>query len=421
MQTEPKTSNVKPKKNCRLCGLTSREALFSLGSTPLANEFVPASQKDNPQELFPLDVVQCKGCGHVQLAHVVNPERLFRNYVYVSGTSPKFVDHFRRYAEAMLALTGMKPGSTVLEIGSNDGTLLRFFKDADMDVLGIDPAENIAAETTQRGIPTRAEFFTSALARQWALGGKRAALVVANNVYAHADDLEDIALGVRTVLEPNGLFVFEVSYLLDVFEQRLFDTIYHEHVSYHSLKPLVPFFRRLGMEVVDAVRVETHGGSLRVIVKKIEGRDPIAPGVSALIELEERCGLYRKESYDRYVAGLQELKRKLHGILAELKGAGKKIAGFGAPAKTTTLMYYFGIDASHVDYIVDDSPLKQGLFSPGHHIPVVASDALGKPGTRPDAVLIFAWNFADAIMAKHKAFHEAGGRFIVPIPEVQLI
>src|SRR3989338_4399294 len=283
---------MRRRSDCRLCGSHKLQPLFSLGATPLANEFVSAGDRGKPQERFPLDVHQCVDCGHVQLLDVVDPELLFRHYVYVSATSPVFVDHFRRYAEAMLRYTAMPTGSRVVEIGSNDGTLLRFFKDAGMQVLGIDPARRIAEEATKSGIETLPEFFDLALTRQLRSQGKGAALVTANNVFAHADDLHAIVEGVAHLLAPDGLFVFEVSYLLDVFEKTLFDTIYHEHLSYHTVKPLVGFFQRRGMELVDAVRVDSHGGSLRGIVKRRGGRWPVQPSVDRLISEEARLGLH---------------------------------------------------------------------------------------------------------------------------------
>src|SRR3989338_7586811 len=291
---------MRKRSDCRLCGSRNLKQLFSLGATPLANDFVGAADLGKPQERFPLDVHLCGDCGHVQLLDIVDPELLFRNYVYVSATSPVFVEHFRRYAEAMLKYTGMPKGSLVVEIGSNDGTLLRFFKDAGMQVLGIDPARRIAEEATKSGIETLPEFFDLALTRQLRSQGKGAALVTANNVFAHADDLHAIVEGVAHLLAPDGLFVFEVSYLLDVFEKTLFDMIYHEHLSYHTVKPLAGLFARHGMELIDAVRVDSHGGSLRGIAEREGGRWPVQPSVRDLISLEARLGLHGAEAYRKF-------------------------------------------------------------------------------------------------------------------------
>ncbi len=413
--------DVQERKTCRLCGSTALELRFSLGSTPPANEFLTKEEIGKSQEVFPLDVVQCASCGHIALKHVVNPERLFRNYVYVSGTSPTFVEHFRQYAATVIERMQLKAPARVVEIGSNDGTLLRFFKEAGFEVLGIDPARAIAEAATSKGIRTLPEFFDQTLAERLIREEGEAAVVVANNVYAHADDLEGIARGIRQMLSKEGLFVFEVSYWVDVIEQRLFDTIYHEHVSYHSLKPLLAFFDRLEMEVIDVERVKTHGGSIRVYVQKRGGGRAVSESVQKLVRYEEAMELYGVACYERYVEKLQNLKRELHQVLRGRQKAGKRIVGFGAPAKTTTLMSYFGLDRSLIDYLIDDSPLKQGLYSPGFHLPVVSSDCMKSASNRPDTVLIFAWNFADSIIQKHEGFLKEGGEFVVPIPEVRVV
>jgi SAM-dependent methyltransferase len=412
---------MRTRTDCRLCGSRRLTRVFSLAPTPPANEFVGEAQRGRPQERFPLDVHLCTTCGHVQLLDIVDPERLFRNYVYVSATSPVFVDHFRRYAEALLALTGMPKGSRVVEIGSNDGTLLRFFQEAGMRVLGIDPARRIAEEATKGGIETLPEFFDRSLATRLRAKGWEAALILANNVFAHADDLHTIAEGVAHLLAPEGLFVFEVSYLLDVFEKTLFDTIYHEHLSYHTVKPLVGFFERHGLELVDVLRVDSHGGSLRGLVKRRGARRPRQSTVDTLMAEEAGLGLHGPEAYQRFFARIEERKRELAALLTGLKAEGKRIAGFGAPAKATTLMFHFGLGPGTLEYVIDESPLKQGLYTPGHHIPVVPPASLYDPARRPDYALILAWNFAESIIKKHQAFREAGGRFIVPLPVVQVI
>ena len=393
---------------------------MSLGATPLANEFVSEAFRGKSQERFPLDVHICNGCGHVQLLDVVDPEVLFRHYVYVSSTSPVFVDHFHRYAEAMLAFTGMRAGSQVIEIGSNDGVLLRFFKEAGMRVLGIDPARQIAAEATRAGIETLPEFFDLSLATRLRAQGWQASLIAANNVFAHADDLHAITEGVARLLTPDGVFVFEVSYLMDVVEKTLFDTIYHEHLSYHTVKPLAGLFERHGMELIDAIRVDSHGGSLRGIVKLKGGPFRRSPSVDQLIAEEARLGLHGPEAYRMFFDNIQRRKVELTSLLRQLKGAGKRLAGFGAPAKATTLMFHFGLGPETLDYVIDDSPLKQGLYTPGHHIPVVPSSYLYDAAHRPDDALILAWNFAEPIIKRHQAFLDAGGHFIVPLPKVEV-
>ena len=403
---------------CRLCGGENPTLALSLTPTPPANAFVAAERLDEPQETFPLDVFFCEDCAHVQLLDVVDPRILFENYVYVSGTSPVFVKHFEDYAAQILARYSPPGGSLAVDIGSNDGTLLRFFKDAGLKVQGIDPATDIAAQATKDGIDTIAGFFTPELAARIRQQKGPAAVIAANNVFAHADNLAGIVEGIRHLLAPDGVFVFEVSYLVDVFEKTLFDTIYHEHLAYHSVGPLKRFFAANGMEITDAARVDSHGGSLRCVVRHQGGPHPVDASVARLVALEESLGLHQAQALKDFAARIDRLKEELSSLLRRLKAKGKSIAGFGAPAKATTLMYHFGIGPGLLDFIVDDSPLKQGLYSPGMHIPVVPSTAI--EDNKPDYLIILAWNFAPSIMEKHASFRQSGGHFIVPLPTLEI-
>lgn len=414
MTTKPSCSR---RSDCRLCGGRRLEPAFSLTPTPPANAFVPASALGRPQETYPLDLFLCADCAHLQLLDVVDPAQLFEHYVYVSGTSPVFVDHFRRYASDMISRAGLKPGDLVVDIGSNDGTFLRFFKEAGMRVLGIDPAKEIAAAATASGIETMNDFFSETLAEKIRAGHGPAQLITANNVFAHADDLKGLLAGARALLSPDGVYAFEVSYLADVYEKILFDTIYHEHLAYHAVKPLTRFFKENGMELFDAQRIDPHGGSLRGLAQPQGGPRKVMASVGELVAREDALGLGLAATYQGYAARINALKSKLQELLRGLKSQGKSLAGFGAPAKATTLMYHFGLGPELVEFIVDDSPLKQGLYSPGQHIPVLPSKAIYEK--KPDYLLILAWNFADSIMGKHKAYHDAGGRFIVPLPELK--
>lgn len=406
------------RETCRLCGGTDLTEVLSLAPTPPANAFVAADKLDQTQETFPLDLFFCEHCGHVQLLDVVDPRVLFENYVYVSGTSPIFVKHFDDYARFVIDAYRPDSGSLVLDIGSNDGTLLRFFKDRGFSVLGVDPAKNIAAKATADGIETITGFFTEALAEKILSKRGPATVVTANNVFAHADDMGGIVGGIRALLADDGVFVFEVSYLVDVYTDTLFDTIYHEHVAYHSVGPLKAFFEANGMELIAAHRVDSHGGSLRGVVQLQGGGGAVDESVGELMALETDLGLDKSGTLKDFARKIDAVKQRLNAELARIKADGKTVAGFGAPAKATTLMYHFGIGPEVIDFIVDDSPLKQGLYTPGLHVPVLASDALY--GRKPDYVIILAWNFAQAIMDKHAAYAEAGGRFIVPLPRVEI-
>jgi SAM-dependent methyltransferase len=401
---------------CRLCGSTKLEQVLGLESTPLANQFV--DKQGVEQEIHPLVLLECQVCGHVQLSAIVDPDTLFRDYVYVSGTSPVFVDHFRDYAKQSISRFGLEKDDLVVDIGSNDGTLLGFFKEAGMKVLGVDPATNIARRATESGIETLPEFFNYSLSKRITEERGQASLVVANNVFAHIHDLASVVKGVQRLLKPDGIFVFEVSYLLKVCENTLFDTIYHEHLSYHHVAPLVSFFESAGLRLFQVQMVDTHGGSLRCYVGSRDRR--VTPSVDQFCRKEASRGLFvpgRKREvniFERLNNTIKILGKTLTDRLKLLKSQGKKIAGYGAPAKVTTLMHQFGLDSDTIDFIVDDSPLKQGLFTPGKHIPVLPSSAIEEK--KPDYLLILAWNFADPIIEKCKSFQEAGGKFIVPLP-----
>jgi SAM-dependent methyltransferase len=416
MTAEEMSALCHHRTTCRLCGGSHLSKVLSLAPTPPANAFVSEDRLGEQQPTFPLDVFFCEDCHHVQLLDVVDPAVLFENYVYVSGTSPLFVKHFEDYATSVIDAYTPSPGSLVVDIGSNDGTLLKAFKRAGHVVLGIDPAKDIAAQATADGIETITGFFSPAMAEAILAEHGRAGVITANNVFAHIDDLGGVVDGISTLLADDGVFVFEVSYLVDVFEHTLFDTIYHEHLAYHALGPLVSFLRAHGMELIGAGRVASHGGSLRAVAQRVGAVKPVSASVGELIDLEKKMRLDKAETYRDFGHRVDVLKAELSTLLREKKAAGRTIAAFGAPAKATTLMYHFGIGPDVIDFIVDDSPLKQGLYSPGMHIPVVPSAAIYD--RKPDDIIILAWNFAAPIMEKHKAFQESGGHFIVPLPNI---
>lgn len=404
--------------SCRLCRAADLTKVLALTPTPPANAFVTQAELSIPQAVFPLDVWLCNGCGHVQLLDVVDPRILYAHYVYVSGTSPVFVRHFEQYAQYVAGQFKPVKGSLVLDIGSNDGTLLRFFKDAGHKVLGVEPAEEISEASRRAGIPTLTGFFSEELAQRIVKEHGQAAVVTANNVAAHIDDLAAVMRGVAKLLAPDGIFFFEVSYLVDVLEKTLFDTIYHEHLDYHSVEPLVPFFASCGLQLIEALRVDSHGGSLRGVVQRAGGPRKVGASVAALIGREREMALRDAATFRAFGARIAKVGAELTSLLGNLKREGKRIAGFGAPAKATTLLYHLGITPQLVDFIVDDSPLKQGRYTPGMHIPVLPAQALYDRGV--DYIVILAWNFAEPIMKKHAAWRSGGGRFIVPLPVLEV-
>jgi SAM-dependent methyltransferase len=402
-----------------LCESTDLSKVLALEPSPPANAFVSAADLSAPQPKFPLDVWFCRSCKHLMLLDIVDPSLLFSDYVYASGTSPVFVAHFRDYASFVKDRFGVAAGDLVVDVGSNDGTLLRFFEQSGQRVLGIDPAREIAARATASGIETWPAFFDARLVERIRTEKGAAKVVTANNVFAHIDDLAGVLSAVRKLLAPDGVFVFEVSYLADVVEKNLFDTIYHEHLDYHSVAPLVPFFARNGMQLIETHRVSSHGGSLRGVAQLSTGPRRVGESVAALSTMEHEVGLDLEDTFHSFGHRIAELGRDLKAQLAQLRAQGSRIAGFGAPAKATTLMHHFGIGADVIEFIVDDSPLKQGLFTPGLHVPVLPVAALYE--RRPDYVVILAWNFSGPIIKNHRKFSESGGKFIVPLPRIEII
>ena len=407
------------RSTCRLCESAELTKVFTLTPTPPANAFVSKNQLSTKQQIFPLELFFCQNCTHLQLLDVVDPAELFQNYIYVSGTSASFVKHFSDYAKSCVDNFNLSTDDMVIDIGSNDGTLLNFFKEEQINVLGIDPARAIAKRASENGIETWPYFFNNSVANRVLKERGQAALITANNVFAHADNLMDIVKHIRSLLKPDGVFIFEVSYLGAVYEDTLFDTIYHEHVAYHSILPLVNFFRSMNMELFAAERVASHGGSIRVMVQLNGGPNKANGSVQSLIDYEYKLGLNLSGTWVGYAEKINKLRKKLVDILMGLKKKGKIIAGYGAPAKATTLMHHFGIGPDIIDFISDDAPLKQGLYSPGLHVPIVSSDAIYEK--KPDYVLILAWNFANQIAESHQDYVNNGGHFIVPLPEVRII
>ena len=413
-------ANVKKISSCHFCESKRLVKVLDLGKTPPANSFLRKRGLRKKELFFPLQVYFCKKCGLVQLGHIVSPEILFKHYLYVSSTSPVFIKHFEDYAKSVFKRFRLGKKSLVIDIGSNDGILLKPFKAFGTQILGVDPAENIAKAATKEGLPTLPKFFNTEVASE--IVGKYgiAQVITANNVFAHIRDLGEIVEGVKILLDKKGVFIFEVAYLGDFLEKNLFDTVYHEHLYYHSVAPLVSFFKSHQMRVFDVEKVPTHGGSIRVYVKKNTGKYAVKNSVKEIIKDEIKNGLNKEKTFKNFAKKIKANKEDLTKLLKNLKEAGKKVVGYGAPAKGNTLLNYFGLDSKTLDYIVDDSPLKQGLFTPGTHIPVVPSEKLNR-FPRPDYVLILAWNFAEPIMDKLSAFSESGGKFIVPVPTPTVI
>lgn len=402
------------KKNtvCRDCGSSELHLFIDVFDQPPANAFPVA--RDEEESYFPLKAYVCEECQLVQLTDVVDTDTLFQNYVYFTGgaglTTP---DHFARYAEDMIQRFGLTADSRVVEIGSNDGLLLRAFKERGVThVLGVDPAENVAAYATSQGMETLPEAWSMEVARRIRDTRGLADVIIGNNVVAHIDDHADLFTGVRELLAPQGVFIFEAPYLVDMFINLSFDTIYHEHLSCLALRPIKRLVESLGLEVIDIELKKVQGTSMRVYVARI-GAHEVSERVAAAIAREEDLGMHTIEAYQKLALKIEERKQEVREILATVKSEGKKIAGYGAPAKGNTLLNFFDIGPETLEYLTEELPLKIGKFSPGKKIPVVdMKEARKNP---PDYFLMLAWNYEESILEREKSLREGGVKFIIPI------
>lgn len=405
---------VKKITYCRLCKGKDLKKVLDLGKTPPANSFLKKSQLKDKEDFFPLVVNFCRNCSQLQLSHVVSPEILFRHYVWVSSTSPVTVLHFGEYAKSTFEKIGLKKGDLVVEMGSNDGVLLKPFKKLGARVLGVDPARNVARRATKEGILTLPHFFNVKIAKQIVKKYGKAKVIAANNVFAHINDLDEIVNAVHELLDSQGAFVIEAPYNIDLVEKNLFDIVYHEHLSYLAIKPLDKFFKSFGMQIFDVEKKDVHGGSVRISIKFKDAKHQVRNSVKEFIALEDSKRLFDINTYYEFAKNIKKNKISLLKLLKKLKKEKNHIAGYGAPAKATTLLHYFGIGKDIIDFIADDSHFKHGLFTPGKHIPIVPPENLYTK--KPDYLLILAWNFAKPIMKMHEKFRQQGGKFIVPVP-----
>ncbi|HEY2906160.1 MAG TPA: class I SAM-dependent methyltransferase [Vicinamibacterales bacterium] len=400
--------------SCRACESRRLSPVLSLGNLPLANGLLTADRVNAAEPRFPLDLVFCADCALVQITATVPADDLFRDYAYVSSVSDTAV----RSAEALVTRTiarhGLTSSDLAVEIASNDGYLLQHYRDRGVKVLGVDPARNIAAIAEQRGIATVPEFFSAALAVDLRERGHVAGVLHANNVLAHVPDLPGVLRGIATLLEPGGRAIIEVPYVRDLIERLEFDTIYHEHLCYFSLTALSRACSDQGLTVCDVERIPIHGGSLRVTACLSRGTPSIAPAVAALIAEEDALGMRQLSYYTGFAANVENLRARLRMLLADLKATGHRIAAYGASAKGATLLNYCRIGSETIDFVVDRSPLKQGRFTPGTHLPIESPDALLV--RRPDYTLLLTWNFAEEILEQQHAYTDHGGQFIVPLP-----
>ncbi|MCF7762490.1 MAG: class I SAM-dependent methyltransferase [Verrucomicrobia bacterium] len=409
---------VTKRTTCRLCESPRLELGASLAPTPVAEKYVARDELDLPTPAHPLDLFICLDCGHVQLLYVVDSEYLFDNYTYVSGGTKSLVQHFDECAAATIERFKIGTDSLIVDIGSNDGSLLRCFQRRGLRVLGVDPAKEIARKATEAGIPTFPAFLTQELAGRIRREHGPASVVCAFNVYAHADALGLMTESIRELLSPTGVFVFEFSYLMDIFDRMLLGTIFHEHLSYHSLKPMDLFLKRHGLELIDVQRNLIQGGSVIGTAQFIGGPHLEAPSVKESLRLEEARNIDKPETLKMFAAKLQQVKGELGGLIADFKNQGKSVWGYGAARSGTTLIAQMNLGGI-ISHIVDDSPDKQDMFSPGDHIPILPAQALTEK--MPDYVFILAWIHAPSIIRNNREYLAKGGRFILCFPEIQIV
>lgn len=404
---------------CRSCGASDLAPILSLGDTPLANALLSAEQLQIPEPVFPLDLVLCTKCSLVQITATVPAEQLFGEYLYFSSFSVTMLRHAQALVQRVVAERKLGEANRVVEIASNDGYLLQNYQKAGVEVLGVEPARNIARVAQEKGIPTVCDFFGAELARRLANEGKRADVIHAHNVLAHVPDLNGVVLGFATLLAEGGVVIVEVPYVKELIDRTEFDTIYHEHLCYFSLTALDSLFRRHGLTIVDVENIAIHGGTLRIFATPSGQRVPVSDAVTELLAAEAKWGVSHAAAYLEFSENVKGIRAHLRSVLCGLKGKGRTVAAYGASAKGSTLLNYAGIGAETLDFVADRSTIKQGRFTPGTHLPIYPAEMLLE--AMPDYVLLLTWNFADEILEQQSEYRARGGKFVIPVPDVRVV
>jgi trans-aconitate methyltransferase len=410
----PLTSGILGATKCRFCGAPLELTVVDLGKSPLCERFLRANELEEMEPFYPLHVRACERCWLVQLPSFVPPAEIFAEYAYFSAYSTSWVEHARQYVETVVERLRLGPQSFVVELASNDGYLLQHFLPLGVPVLGIDPARNVAEAAEARGVPTLVDFFGVELAGQLVAEGKRADLIVGNNVLAQVPDLNDFVRGLAILLAPEGVVTLEMPHLARLLEDVQYDTIYHEHFGYFSLSAIKEVLAAHGLSVVDVDELSSHGGSLRVWAQHASTSPEPSSAVSRVLAAEREAGLRDRRAYERFSAQVRESKRALLSLLIELRRAGKQVVGYGAPGKGNTLLNYCGIRTDLLDYTVDRNPYKHGRFTPGTHIPIHPPERIAE--TRPDVIVILPWNLAREISDQLIYTADWGAKLVVPIP-----
>lgn len=404
---------------CRFCSKYLSDIFVDLGLSPLSNAYVKEEMAKGKENFYPLKPMICRNCFLVQLPELEKAENIFTSdYAYFSSFSQTWLEHVKRYVNESIKKFGLNNHCLIIEIASNDGYLLQFFKEKNIPVLGIEPALNVAEAAIEKGIPTIVKFFNTSLASELKLEGKLADLLIGNNVLAHVPNLNDFIKGMKIILKPEGLITMEFPHLLRLIEENQFDTIYHEHFSYFSFITVEKIFSHHGLTIFDVDEIPTHGGSLRIYACHLESKREISEKVQELKEREEKIGITNMDFYHSFSEKVKRTKRDILRFLIELKESGKKIAAYGAPAKGNTLLNYCGIRTDFIDFTVDKNPHKQGCYLPGSRIPIYHPDKLKEE--RPDYVVILPWNLKDEIMEQVSYIRDWEGRFVTLIPSVKV-
>jgi len=403
---------------CRLCDSPDVELVVGLAPIPLAEKYVTGEQRGEHTDLYPVDLYMCRACGHVQLLDVIDPQVLWRDYTYESGRAQGMAEHFEEVAREIVRSSAPTSDALVVDVGSNDGTFLRCFLRRGFRVLGVDPATEIVRKANESGIATVADFFTPQTAARLRHLHGVAQIITAFNAFAHTDDLHGMAEAIGEMLAPDGVFVFEAQYLGDVVERGLLGTIFHEHLSHHSIKPLQAFLARHRLELFDVARVPVQGGSIVGYVQPLGAGRPVSGAVGELVRFEERQGLDRIEGVRVFGERLAAAKERMQRLLGEWAREGKVVCGYGAARSGPTFINQFGL-AESLQCVFDDHPAKVGKLSPGHHIPVVPTSEIAV--RQPDVIVILAWVHAERIVRQNRAFLEAGGTFVIFNPDVVVV
>jgi SAM-dependent methyltransferase len=403
---------------CRSCSATELVSILNLGSTPLANALLTEPELTEPEETYPLELVFCSACALVQITETVSPEKLFRDYFYRSSFSDTMLRHAEALVLELISARGLGQTSLAMEVASNDGYLLQYYRQKNIPVLGIEPAANIArVAREERGVPTISEFFDADLARKLAEENQLADVIHANNVLAHVSDLNGFVRGLKLLLKPGGVAVIEVPYVKDMIDRTEFDTIYHEHLCYFSLTALDRLFRRHDMLICDVERLPIHGGSLRVFAT--HSGSPQKPAVLQLRQEEAAWGVASQDFYRGFAGQVEALKARVKEFIAGLKKENQRLAAYGAAAKGSTLLNYLRLGKESIDFVVDRNTYKQGYYMPGVHLPIHPPARLLEE--MPSHVLLLTWNFADEIIEQQAEYRRRGGRFIIPIPKLRIV